>query len=246
MTSVISRASNSRYDESQQLHLAAMSEQRPDPRTSSDLSVRIWGMAANGQTFSQHVRARNISISGALFSGLDNELKVGDVIGVQYADRKSRCRVVWVMDGGPIQKIQVGVQIVAEQDCPWKSELRPEQITAPPEPNNRRRYARHRISFPLELRDERVKTPMRVNATDVSGNGCYVETILPLAVGTTLRVEFWIDEDKISTSAVVRTSDPGVGNGVEFTGMTPETKQRLQNHLDKVDPLRANVFERIQ
>ena len=38
---------------------------------SSDLSVRIWGMAANGQTFSQHIRARNISISGALFSGLE-------------------------------------------------------------------------------------------------------------------------------------------------------------------------------
>jgi hypothetical protein len=85
---------------------------------------------------------------------------------------------------------------------------------------------------------------MRVNATDVSGNGCYVETILPLALGTTLRVEFWIDQEKISTSAIVRTSDPGVGNGVEFTGLTPDTKQRLQSHLDKVDPLRANVFER--
>jgi PilZ domain len=225
---------------------ATMSEHRPDPRVNSDLSVRIWGMAANGQTFSQHVRAGNISISGALLSGLEHELKVGDVIGVQYGDRKSRCRVIWVMDGGPIQKVKVGVQIVTDQDCPWKSELSPEQITAPAEPNNRRRYARHRISFPLELRDERVKTPMRVNATDVSGNGCYVETILPLALGTTLRVEFWINDEKISTSAVVRTSDPGVGNGVEFTGLPPDTKMRLQNHLDKVDPLRANVFERTQ
>jgi PilZ domain len=222
-----------------------MIEHRPDPRVETNLQIRVWGMAANGRTFSQYVRARNISASGALFSGLENELKVGDVIGVQYAERKSRCRVVWVMDAGPIQKIEAGVQIVADQDCPWKSELKPEQLTGPaPEPNNRRRFARHRISFPLELRDERVKTPMRVNATDVSGNGCYVESILPLAVGTTLRVEFWMGEEKISTSAVVRTSDPGVGNGVEFTGLPADTKQRLQAHLDKVDPLRANVFER--
>jgi hypothetical protein len=57
-------------------------------------------------------------------------------------------------------------------------------------------------------------------------------------------VEFWIHDEKISTSAVVRTSDPGVGNGVEFIGLTPPTKQRLQDHLDKIDPLRANVFER--
>jgi hypothetical protein len=222
-----------------------MSESRPDPRVETNLQVRVWGMAANGRTFSQYVRAKNISASGALFSGLENELKVGDVIGVQYGDRKSRCRVVWVVDGGPVHKIEAGVQIVADQDCPWKNELKPEQLTAPPEPNNRRRFARHRISFPLELRDERVKTPMRVNATDVSGNGCYVETILPLGVGTTLRVEFWIGDEKISTSAVVRTSDPGVGNGVEFTGLPDDTKQRLQAHLDKVDPLRANVFERI-
>ena len=221
-----------------------MSQNRPDPRVTTDLSVRIWGMAANNQTFSQHIRARNISSSGALFSGLEHELKVGDVIGVQYGDRKSRCRVIWVMDAGPVQKMQVGVQIVADQDCPWKSELRPEQLTAPQEPSNRRRFTRHRISFPLELRDERVQTPMRVNATDVSGNGCYVETILPLALGITLRVEFWINEEKISTSAVVRTSDPGVGNGVEFIGLTPDTKKRLQEYLDTIDPQRANVFER--
>jgi hypothetical protein len=221
-----------------------MSEHRPDPRVPTDLSVRIWGMAANNQTFTQHVRARNISSSGALFSGLEHELKVGDVIGVQYGDRKSRCRVIWIMDAGPVQKMQVGVQIVTDQDCPWKGELKPEQLAAPAEPNNRRRFTRHRISFPLELRDERVKTPMRVNATDVSGNGCYVETILPLAVGITLRVEFWVNEEKISTSAVVRTSDPGVGNGIEFMGLTPDTKKRLQDHLDSIDPQRANMFER--
>jgi hypothetical protein len=85
---------------------------------------------------------------------------------------------------------------------------------------------------------------MRVNATDISGNGCYVESILPLAVGTTLRVDFWMESEKISTSAVVRTSDPGVGMGIEFIGMTPDSKQRLQAHLDKVDPLLVNAFER--
>ena len=221
-----------------------MTNSKPDPRVTSDLSVRVWGMSASGQTFNQHVRARNISSSGALFSGFEHELKVGDIIGAQYNDRKTRCRVIWVMDCGPMQKIQAGVQIVADQECPWKSELSPDQIAPPPEPNNRRRFARHRFSFPLEVRDERVKTPMRVSATDISGNGCYVETILPLPVGTTLRVEFWREEEKISTSAVVRTSDPGVGMGVEFIGMTPDAKQLLQNHLDKIDPLMVNAFER--
>jgi hypothetical protein len=222
-----------------------MSEHRPDPRLNTDLSVRIWGMAASGQTFNQTVHARNISISGALFSGLEHELKVGDVIGVQYKDRKTRCKVVWVMDTNSPQKMQAGVEIVQDQDCPWKAELPESHQTTPSEPNNRRRFARHRISFPLEVRDERVNTPMRVNATDISGAGCYVETILPLAIRTTLRVDFWIDSDHISTSAVVRTSDPGVGMGVEFIGLTPDRQQRLQAYLEKVDPRIATNFKKI-
>lgn len=209
----------------------------------TDLSVRVWGMAASGQTFNQHVQARNISSSGALFSGLEHQLKVGDIVGVQFANQKTRCKVIWVMDTGSAQKFQAGVQIVSGQDCPWKDHLTPDQITPQPDPNNRRKFARHRVSFPLEVRDERVQTPMRVNATDISGNGCYVETILPLAIGTTLRVDFWIDDEKISTSAIVRTSDPGVGMGIEFIGLTPDTKQRLQNHLDKSDPLTVNTFK---
>jgi hypothetical protein len=220
-----------------------MSSQRPDPRISAYLDVRVWGMSANGQTFNQHVRARNISSSGALLSGLEHELKVGDIVGVQYDGLKSRCKVIWIMDTGPIQKFQAGVQIVSGQDCPWKSQLSPDQIAPPPEPSNRRKFARHRVSFPLEVRDERVATPMRVNATDISGNGCYVETILPLALGTTLRVDFWIDSEKFSTSAVVRTSDPGVGMGIEFIGLTHDNKMRVQAHLDKVDPLTVNAFK---
>src|SRR5882762_6408422 len=225
-----------------------MSASAPAPRSTLDLTVRVWGMGADDHPFFQNATAQNVSATGACIYGIEHELKVGDVIGVQYQSKKTRCKVVWVVDAGGLKKTQVGVQLVAGQDCPWTTQLSLDVQSNMPAPrrDNRRKYARHRISFPLELRDERVKTPMRVNATDVSGNGCYVETILPLALGTTLRVEFWINDEKISTSAVVRTSDPGVGNGVEFTGLTPDTKMRLQNHLDKVDPLRANVFERTQ
>jgi hypothetical protein len=106
-----------------------------------------------------------------------------------------------------------------------------------PRHDNRRKFLRHKISYPLELRDERVNTPLRVNATDVSGNGCYVETVMPLAIGTALRVDLWIDQERISPTAVVRTRDPGVGMGIEFTGLPEETKKRFQAHLDKIDPV---------
>jgi hypothetical protein len=208
------------------------------PRATLDLRLRVWGMGADNQPFHQNANAQNVSLTGACICGLEHELKVGDVIGIQYENKKARCKVVWVTEAGGLKKFQVGVQLVADQECPWLAklpvEIRSNQPTV--SVDNRRRFQRHKISFPLEFRDERVNTPMRVNATDISGNGCYVETVMPLAVSTVLRVDFWIDEEHISTTATVRTRDPGVGMGIEFTGLPEESKKRFQAHLDKLDP----------
>jgi PilZ domain len=213
-----------------------MTDKNLEPRVSVDLPVRVWGMTAEGRPFSQHARAQNISSDGALLSGIESELKVGDVIGVQCDDKKTRCTVAWVMNTGAIKKNQVGIKLLADQECPWKTYLPIEgaQVVVPP--SNKRRFHRHKISLPIELRDERVKTPMRINATDVSGNGCYVESILPLPVGTVLRVDFWLDSEHMNISAVVRTCDPGVGNGIEFIGLPLEGKQRMQEYLNAIDP----------
>ena len=96
-----------------------MAGKQPESRITVDLPVRMWGMSAEGRPFSQHARAQNISSEGALLSGVENELKVGDVIGVQCDDKKTRCTVIWVMNTGPIKKNQVGVKLLADQECPW-------------------------------------------------------------------------------------------------------------------------------
>lgn len=216
-----------------------MPAQASAPRATLDLKVRVWGMGANDRPFSHSAIAHNISSTGACIYGIEAELKVGDVIGVQYETKKARCKVVWVVNAGALKKTQVGVQLVVDQECPWLTALPPQmlpnertQITV----DNRRRFTRHKISYPLEIRDERVNTPLRVNATDISGSGCYVETAMPLPIGTQLRVDLWIDENRISPSAIVRTRDPGVGMGIEFIGLQEDDKLRLQGHLDKIDP----------
>ncbi len=216
-----------------------MSAQGSAPRATLDLKVKVWGMGKNDQPFFQAAMAQNISATGACIYGIEPDLKVGDVIGVQYEGKKARCKVIWVVDAGALKKTQIGVQLVADQDCPWAVALptgmQVDERTKQRH-DNRRKFIRHKISFPLELRDERVNMPLRVNATDISGNGCYVETVMPLAVGTSLRVDLWMDDERISPSAVVRTRDPGVGMGIEFTGLTEEAKHRFQAHLEKLDP----------
>jgi hypothetical protein len=208
-------------------------QSRPEPRVPSDIVVRIWGMNASGHAFFQNVEAKNISSAGALLTGLDHELTAGDVIGVQNGDQKARFRVIWSIQTEPLHKAQIGIQLVDGQECPWKEKLlQPE----PPKPEgtNKRRFARHRIKFPLELNDPRRETAsMRTSATDISGHGCYVETRIPLPFGTQLEVTFWMDSEKVMTSALVRASDPGVGMGIEFTGLAEDTQQRLQDFLEK-------------
>ena len=208
------------------------------PRATLDLKVRVWGMGANNQPFFQNAMAQNVSITGACIFGIEPELKVGDVIGVQYETRTARCRVVWMVNAGALKKTQIGVQLVADQDCPWAATLPPDlklDERTEQRHDNRRKFMRHKISYPLEMRDERVNTPLRVNATDISGNGCYVETVMPLGVGTALRVDLWIEDERLSHSAMVRTRDPGVGMGIEFTGLPEESKKRFQAYLDQLD-----------
>ncbi len=214
-------------------------QQAAEKRLTVDIPVRIWGMSAQGRPFSQHVRAQNISGEGASLNDVESELKVGDVIGIQCDSNKARCTVIWAMNTGTLKRNQVGIRLVTDQECPWREHLPEGTEDAEISAANRRRYYRHKISLPIEIRDERVQAPTRINATDVSGNGCYIETMMPMQTGTVLRIEIWIDTDRITATAVVRTCDPGVGNGIEFTGLPPDGKIKLQKYLDAVDPQRG-------
>ena len=94
------------------------------PRATLDLKVKVWGMGSNDRPFFQNAVAQNISATGACIFGIEQQLKVGDVIGVQYETKKARCKVIWVVDAGGIKKTQVGVQLVTDQECPWLAVLR--------------------------------------------------------------------------------------------------------------------------
>jgi hypothetical protein len=59
--------------------------------------------------------------------------------------------------------------------------------------------------------------------------------MVPLQIGTDIVITFWIDSEKIKTTAAVRASDPGVGMGIEFTALEAHIQDRLQAYLEKID-----------
>ncbi len=204
--------------------------------------VRIWGMGAQGQAFFQNVNARNFTAIGAQLTGVDQQLSVGDVIGVQLGDKKARCKVMQAVDAGLPLKFKIDIELVEGQQCPWKDKIVPPSEGSPKvSPHaNKRRFVRHRIAYPIEVRDDRGGgVPMQTNASDIGGRGCYVETLVPFPLGTPLHITFWIRDEKISTAAMVRASDPGVGMGIEFIGLAEDKQMRFQAHLDEIDPPRV-------
>ncbi len=194
-------------------------------------------MDAEARPFFQNANACNISSDGGLVWGINHQLKIGEVIGVQYGERKARFRVIWAVDSGSARKIEAGIQLLAQQQNPWH-ELTPPltRREMSPDGKNKRRFVRHKILFPIEIGFPDVhRAHMQTSATDIGGRGCYVETLLPLPQGTEVIIIFWMDAEKIKTSGVVRASDPGVGMGIEFTDLENRVQERLQAMLERLD-----------
>jgi hypothetical protein len=210
-------------------------EHGPASGVEAQLHIRVWGMDAHARPFSQNAVANNISSEGAQILGIDHPLKNGDIIGIKHGEKKARFKVVRVTDGGTLRKIEAGVQILQGQESPWREIANQEELTFT-SGKIKRRFVRHKIKFPIQIGyADAQRVRMNTNATDIGGRGCYVETLLPLPLGTQGTITFWMGDNKVETSAVVRASDPGVGMGIEFTSLDNNVQEQLQQFLDEMD-----------
>ena len=98
-------------------------DRRRETRTDTDISVVVWGVDTQGERFLQEARARDISLSGALLTGIDADLRSGDVIGILFNGKEARYRVVWIRQSGRQEKIQAAVHRLIPDECPWKELL---------------------------------------------------------------------------------------------------------------------------
>jgi hypothetical protein len=95
----------------------------------------VWGVDNRGDSFLQEAQVRDISFNGALLSGIEADLRSGDVIGLLYLGRKARYRIVWVRydDGG--DKIQAAIHRMEADACPWDELLKAESEAHPALPD---------------------------------------------------------------------------------------------------------------
>ncbi len=96
----------------------------------------------------------------------------------------------------------------------------------------RRRFPRFKATVPITLMPEGSNVPSRTQTSELAMKGCYVESNFTLAVGARLRVELWINDQKLMANAVIATHHPGFGNGMEFFDMSAEDLAKLRRFLD--------------
>jgi hypothetical protein len=196
------------------------------------VAVQVWGLDAEGTIFRESVQAREFSETGALLDGVRPRLMIGDVLGVGYEGQKARARVMRIAASSFDRQV-CDVQLLESSLCPWKDCLSPDS-PANSRAAERRRFPRYRLPLGLELRPASgIGAPLHVKTTDVSAGGCYIETMLPLGKGTELRVSIWLEVEKLTTEGVVRTSDPAVGMGIEFQGLTAGQVATLEQFMRK-------------
>ena len=97
--------------------------------------------------------------------------------------------------------------------------------------HQRREHPRVKVRVPVELNVEDSEFPIRGATADLSLGGCYIETMFPFAIGTTLELKLQVDGTLLVLAKVV-TCDRQVGNGMQFTKMLPEDVEELRAFLE--------------
>jgi hypothetical protein len=100
-----------------------MSDQRHEDRLRVELRVKVSGVDARCENFSEHALATNISRSGALLSKITTELRCGDLLIIEYRRRRAYYRIVWLLELGAHGGTRVAVHKVGERACPWEELL---------------------------------------------------------------------------------------------------------------------------
>jgi hypothetical protein len=113
--------------------------------------------------------------------------------------------------------------------------------TSPPNDNQKPKERRSTARFPFvadaELSETNSSTKLSARVSEISINGCYLDIINPLPVGTPVFVKIFTQSEFFETSATIVYAHPNLGIGLAFRSVSPHFLPTLQKWL--LEALRA-------
>lgn len=95
--------------------------------------------------------------------------------------------------------------------------------------SDRRIKTRHACQLGAEVYEQGSKVPHRCTLSDISAEGCYVESTSPFPAGTAIEIVVRTKNVRLEIKGTVQTMHRGFGMGVEFVLTTAEAKQRVKD-----------------
>jgi hypothetical protein len=99
-----------------------------------------------------------------------------------------------------------------------------------------RQYPRFEAALPIELRTVGTNAPLRAQTHDIGLGGLYVEMTFTQEISTALDIMLWIGDLKVSARGEVVSKHPSFGNGIKFTQLADENRERLNQFLQTLQP----------
>ena len=106
-------------------------------------------------------------------------------------------------------------------------------FTGPAE-DDRRLHSRYNLHVQIEIRPEGSDVPMRLETSDLSRGGCYIQTMMAFAIGTHVRATLWLDDLPVIVRGEVVTCHPQFGNGIMFVQFIGNGQHLLNHYLDTI------------
>lgn len=125
--------------------------------------------------------------------------------------------------------------------APLSRTILPSQPSA--EEAERRNNIRYQLTVSAEVVEVKSGTRFSTRTTDLGPGGCFVDTLMPLPVGSGVNVRLHRDNMAFETSGTVTFSQAGLGMGIAFVEMPPEKQAAFAAWIAELTAIRPISFE---
>ncbi len=214
-------------------------EQRRNPRARVSLSVCVRPVKPQDGQFEDVRVTMNASRTGLYFTTTQHHYRPGMQLLVTFpygpdrsaADREDIAHVVRV---DRLSSDRLGVAVCfskAANPGPASAKAKPQPASAKRRDSERRTAFRYPFTAAAQMTEVTSGSRLAARVSDLSLEGCYVDTINPFPEGTSVRVQFLKGKEVFEAGARVSYSDAGLGMGLAFVDLTPEQQSFLTECL---------------
>ena len=170
-------------------------------------------------------------------AGAANLEQIGEVVRVHRREDGYGIAVALSVNGQPVGVQSSNLSTAAQCADPQTTGM------ATTVPSDRRCSTRSPFIAPIEILEMRTGSRLKARTSDLSLQGCYVDTLNPLAVGSAVRLQIHRAGLILDVLASVSSQHVGSGMGLEFGDITGAQRAVLQNWLEELALPPRNVFD---